>query len=108
MKKRLRGDPTYLHTAGLAALCGVGCIGAGIGMPVWNWMHGGHVSPAFFYFSLWGFIGLMGAAANIYVYFQTMPPPVPPPRGGNRSTTVTSLDARRRAPVRTDERSKAA
>jgi hypothetical protein len=108
MAKRWRGDPTFLRSAALAAVCGFGCIGAGIGMPVWSWMHGGHASPAFFYFSLWGFVALMGAAANIYVYFQTMPPPQPPPRGGNRDTVVTSLDARRRPEARLEDRAKAA
>ncbi len=101
--KRRGGNPVFLRTAALAGGAGVACIGTSVGMPVWNWMHGGHDSPVFIFFSLWGIIALMGAAANIYVYFQTTPPSRPP-RGGHRVSEVTVLDARRKAPLEEQQR----
>jgi hypothetical protein len=87
-------DRTFLNLAIFAATGGVLAIATSVGAPLWSWWHGGHAEPTYFFFSLWGLAALAGAAANVYVYFQTGPPPEKPPRGGQRIATVTVLEAR--------------
>ena len=89
-----RRDPQFLWLAGFAGFGGVGAIAASIGMPLYTYYHGGGWNPGFFFFSLWGLAALCGAAANVYVYFQSGPPSGPP-RGGRRVADVLRLDARR-------------
>jgi len=57
------------------------------------------------FFGLWGFMALAGAAANVYTYFLSGPPPEKPRGGGQRLASVHMLDARRAtAPVTEVER----
>ena len=66
------------------------------------------MEPTFVFFSLWGFMALAGAAANVYTYFQSGPPPEKPRGGGQRIASVHVLDARRAASPATEIERRAA
>jgi hypothetical protein len=91
--KRKR-DGAFLVVAAVAGLGGLGAIGAGIGLPLYSWMHGGHAQSTFFFFSLWGIAALCGAAANVYTYLQSGDPPDKPPRGGQPAVKLRLIDGR--------------
>jgi hypothetical protein len=95
MKARKERDPQFLVAAGLAAAGGLSCIFASIGFPLWATAHGRPVEPTFVFFGLWGIMALAGAAANIYTYLESGPPPQKPRGGGQRMATIHTLDARR-------------
>jgi hypothetical protein len=86
-------DKTFLRLAAFAAAGGVVAIGVSTASAVITW-HAGRPGSTFFFFSLWGFIALAGAAANVVVYFQSGDPPGKPPRGGRKVVALRSLDAR--------------
>jgi hypothetical protein len=100
-------DRNFLLLAAFAGTGGLLSIGTSIGLPLYAWAHGSHPPPTYFLFSLWGMAALAGAAANIYVYFQSGPPPAKPPHGGlpavqlylieGRSQTVPLAEQERRA-----------
>ncbi len=69
-------DRSFLTTAAIAALAGFGGVGTGIGLPLYQWLHGGHPDPMVVVFSAWGFFALMGSAASLYVYARSAKPPV--------------------------------
>lgn len=79
--KRAR-DRSFLHIAGFAGVGGLLAVGFSVGIPVWALLHGRQVTPAFFFFGIWGFVALMGCAASIHTYFQSGDPPDKPPKGG--------------------------
>ncbi len=100
-------DPNFLVLAAFAGLGGTLSIATSIGLPLYAWAHGAHPQPTYFLFSLWGMAALAGAAANVYVYFQSGPPPGKPPHGGlpavrlrllqGRSQTLPQAEQERRA-----------
>jgi len=91
-KPRRTRDRTFLQLAAFAALGGFGAIGTSIFTVVISW-HAGHPNSTFFFFSLWGLAALAGAAANVFVYFQSGDPPPKPPRGGQKIVQLRSLEA---------------
>lgn len=81
MRPRKR-DSSFLRSAVLAGLGGVGAIGLSIGLPIWSHAHGHPYAPAFSLFAVWGFFALAGSFACLRTYFLTDRPPPRPPRGG--------------------------
>ncbi len=79
-----------------------------IGFPLWAVLHGQPAEPTFVFFSLWGIMALAGAAANIYTYLQSGPPPEKPRGGGQRLASVHALDARRHAAAKPETHRRAA
>jgi hypothetical protein len=100
-------DPSFLWTAAIAGLAGFGAIGTGIGIPLFQWLHGGHPDPMIVVFSIWGFFALMGCAASLYVYFQSGRPPSRPPHGGEKVVQLRLLETRAALP-RVEREQKAA
>ena len=84
------------------------CIMTSIGFPLWAIFHGHPVEPTFVFFSLWGMMALAGAAANIYTYLQSGPPPQKPRGGGQRLASVHTLDARRASTTKAEAERRAA
>jgi hypothetical protein len=82
MKKLRRRDPSFLHIAACAATGGLLALGCSIGIPVYNALHHRAVTPEFFFFGVWGFIALAGAAGCIHTYLISGDPPEKPPKGG--------------------------
>jgi hypothetical protein len=105
MARPPKRDRTFLLLATIAAIGGVLSIATSIGLPFYAWAHGGHPQPTYVLFSAWGMAALAGCAANIYVYFQSGPPPGKPPRGGQRVTQLRALEARAKpTPIAEQER----
>jgi hypothetical protein len=102
MKAPLERDKRFLFAAWLAGVGGVTCVVTSVVFPLWSIAHGRAVEPTFVFFSLWGFIALAGAAANVYTYLSSGPPPRRPRGGGQPLATIHTLDARR-ASVATPE-----
>jgi hypothetical protein len=92
-----RRDVSFLHISAIAAFGGVLALGASFGMPMWVNAHGGHATPAFYFFGIWGLAALAGAAASYHTYRLSGPPPDKPRGGGVRPAAPISLDAKRRA-----------
>lgn len=82
MKRTLPRDQSFLHIAALAAAGGLLSLGFSIGIPISNALHHRPITPEFFFFGVWGFIALCGAAGCIHTYFLTGDPPAGPPKGG--------------------------
>jgi hypothetical protein len=108
MKRRRPRDRSFLHIAACAATGGLLSLGCSIGVPVYNALHHRPVTPEFFFFGVWGFIALCGAAGCIHTYLISGDPPEKPPKGGvpvrelrvlegGKSRSASSDDANRRA-----------
>ena len=82
MKRRRPRDRSFLHIAALAAAGGLLALGCAIGFPVYAVLHHRPVTPEFFFFGVWGFIALCGAAGCIHTYLISGDPPEKPPKGG--------------------------
>jgi hypothetical protein len=95
MKAPSKRNPQFLIAAALAGFGGLTCIATSVGFPLWAIAHGRPVEPTFVFFSLWGVMALAGAAANIYTYLESGPPPQKPRGGGQPLASIHTLDARR-------------
>jgi hypothetical protein len=82
MKSRRPRDRSFLHIAACAATGGFLALGCSIGIPLYNALHHRPVTPEFFFFGVWGFIALCGAAGCIHTYLISGDPPEKPPKGG--------------------------
>ncbi|MGD0473290.1 MAG: hypothetical protein ABSB70_08725 [Candidatus Velthaea sp.] len=82
MKQRRPRDQSFLHIAALAAAGGLLAVGCAIFLPLDGWLHHRPVTPEFFFFGLWGFVALCGAAGCIHTYFISGDPSGKPPKGG--------------------------
>jgi hypothetical protein len=82
MKTRRPRDRSFLYIAALAAAGGVLALGGAVAIPVYHALHHRPVTPEFFFFGVWGFIALCGAAGCIHTYFISGDPPQKPPKGG--------------------------
>ncbi len=82
MKPRRARDRSFLHIAAFAGAGGLLSLGCSIAIPVYNALHARPVTPEFFFFGVWGFIALCGAAGCIHTYLISGDPPEKPPRGG--------------------------
>ncbi len=83
-------------------------LGASFGMPMYMNAHGGHATPAFYFFGIWGIAALIGAGACYHTYRISGPPPHKPRGGGVRVSAPISLDAKRRPPAEDASTRKAA
>jgi len=82
MKQRRPRDQSFLHIAALAAAGGLLAVGCAIFLPLDGWLHHRPVTPEFFFFGLWGFVALCGAAGCIHTYFISGDPSGKPPKRG--------------------------
>ncbi len=82
MKSRRPRDRSFLHIAAFAAAGGLLALGCSIGIPLNAALHHRPVTPEFFFFGVWGFIALCGAAGCIHTYLISGDPPEKPPKGG--------------------------
>ena len=82
MKKPKPRDKSFLTIAAFAGTGGLLAIGFSIGLPVHEAIMGGHPTPAFFFFGIWGLAALLGCAGCIHTYLISGDPPVKPPKGG--------------------------
>lgn len=82
MKQRRPRDRSFLQIAAFAAAGGLLALGCSIGFPVYYALHHQPVTPEFFFFGVWGFIALCGAAGCIHTYLISGDPPQKPPKGG--------------------------
>jgi hypothetical protein len=101
-------DKSFLQMAAFAGTGGLLAVGFSIGLPVWAWLHHQQATPAFFFFGIWGFLALAGAAANIHTYFQSGPPPDKPPRGGVPVREFSLIEGGRPPAVEAGEEQRAA
>ena len=91
----------------MAAFAGIGAvlaIGSGIGLPTWAWLHHQPVSPAFFFFCVWGLVALAGCGASIATYYASGSPPPKPPHGGITAPSRRVVEGRGRQVERSSER----
>ena len=96
MKKPKRRDTSFLTIAAFAGFGGLLAIGVSIGLPVHQAMTGGHPTPAFFFFGIWGFAALLGCAGCIHTYFMSGDPPEKPPTGGVPVRAFTVIEGTRK------------
>ncbi len=92
MKTRRTRDRSFLHIAALAAAGGLLSLGFSIGIPVSMALHHRPITPEFFFFGVWGFIALCGAAGCIHTYLISGDPPEKPPKGGVPVREFTVLE----------------
>jgi hypothetical protein len=98
-----RRDRTFLQLAAFAAAGGVMSILTSVVATIVTWRHG-HPNSTFFFFSLWGLVALVGAVANVVVYYQSGNPPPKPPRGGQKVTQLRLLETRPATVVENDRK----
>ena len=95
MKKQPRErDPSFLRIAAFAGVGGVLALASGIGLPTWQWLHHNPVSPAFFFFCVWGLVALAGCGASIATYRASGDPPRKPPHGGIPAPKLQLIEGR--------------
>jgi hypothetical protein len=82
MKRRRPRDRSFLHIAAVAASGGLLAVGCAIFLPLYGWLHHRPITPEFFFFGVWGFGALCGAAGCIHTYLISVDPPEKPPKGG--------------------------
>lgn len=98
-------DKTFLICAAIAGIGGVLAIATSIGLPLLAWAHGRPAQPTYILFSAWGMAALAGCAANVYVYFQSGPPPDKPRGGGQPAVQLHLIEGRaQKLPVAEQER----
>ena len=88
-----RRDRTFLQLAAFAGAGGGVSILTSVVATVVTWRNG-HPNSTFFFFSLWGLVALVGAVANVVVYYQSGNPPPKPPRGGQKVAHLRLLETR--------------
>ena len=96
MKKPKPRDKSFLTIAAFAGFGGLLAIGVSIGLPVHQAMTGGHPTPAFFFFGIWGFAALLGCAGCIHTYVISGDPPDKPPKGGVPVRAFTVIEGSRK------------
>ena len=95
MKKQpTERDRSFLGMAAFAGTGGVLAIGSGIALPTWQWLHHHPVSPAFFFFCVWGLLALAGCGASIATYRASGDPPPKPPHGGIPAPKLHVIEGR--------------
>lgn len=57
-------------------------LGCAVFLPLNGLLHHRPITPEFFFFGVWGFVALCGAAGCIHTYLISGDPPAKPPKGG--------------------------
>ncbi len=103
MKSRRPRDRSFLHIAACAGAGGLLALGCAIGIPVVSFLHHRPVTPEFFFFGVWGFVALCGAAGCIHTYLISGDPPDKPPKGGVPVREFTVLEGGKARTAESDE-----